>query len=398
VQLSICCSSRGSATAARLAARLERNLEIQTLLIEEDSVPVYETWEEGTAAGAILILLDGLSAPAPLRRESWSALIDHDAEPPVAFACLEPAAYPKLLERRPFFPAADPLTLDRAVERWLAAQLPSFPGIEINHHPAPFPDDWWPSLVDSPGQTTTADPAAAHAFAHHAAPHFQSVLWIGAARRDPALIRAELDHRLPAGRTLVVLAHLDKPLKNLPARHSYLQILGAPPVQDLSPALAACYAPCFPAWFATELGADLSQAVPLQQSVWYRTAHTGPSNDELRLRHLQLLHRYFQGWKSNPEPCRTLLAELPAALDFAFPRHWTQAVELCRRAAFLLKADGRRREAIRLFHRLLLEAEEQMDRDTADDARHELSWLTGEDTPQRRPSEPAGQLSLDLFA
>ena len=121
VRLSICCSSRAAAIAARLARRLERNLGIRTLLVEEDSAPVWETWEEGAAADAVLILLDGVSAPEPLRLQEWKGLVDHDGDPPIAFARLEECAYPKLLERRIFFPADDGPALDRAVERWLAA-------------------------------------------------------------------------------------------------------------------------------------------------------------------------------------------------------------------------------------------------------------------------------------
>ena len=65
--------------------------------------------------------------------------------------------------------------------------------------------------------------------------------------------------------------------------------------------------------------------------------------------------RYLSGWKEAPEPCRALLAEVPAAIQHGFAQDWTRGTELCRRAAFLLLQVGRRREGIRLLHRLLVE-------------------------------------------
>ena len=397
VQLSICFSSRAAAIAARLARRLERNLGVRTLLVEEDSAPVWETWEEGAAADAVLILLDGLSAPAPLRREAWMGLIDHGGDPPVAFARLEECAYPKLLERRPFFPAGDAPALDRAVERWLAAKLPEQPGITAAAIPSTFPDEWWPELVDEPGQIVTADVAAAQAFAHRAAGHFQGVVWLGCAGREAALVHAELDYRMGDGRVLVVLAHIEKPVKVPAGRHSYLQVVGAPPEAMGDSALGACHAPAFPGWFARELGGDLSQAVLLDAGGdLFRMPQTPRTDAGTRQRHLAILHRYFQSWKEKPEPCRALLAEVPAAIQHGFAQDWTCGTELCRRAAFLLLQDGRRREGIRLLHRLLVEAEEHGDTETAADARHELSWLTDEDEPARAGTTGGEQLVFDL--
>ncbi len=394
VQLSICCSSRASAITARLARRLDRNLGIATLLVEEDSVPVSETWEEGAAADAVLILLDGVSAPAPLRREAWTGLIDHDGDPPVAFARLEECAYPKLLERRPFFPVA---TLDRAVERWLAGKLPACRGIDPAEIKGTVPDEWWTMLVDEPGRVVTTDAAAAQAFAHQAAEHFQGVVWMGCVGREAALIRAELAYRLGDGRMLVVLAHIEKPLPISESGHSYLQIVGAPPEMPGDPALGACYAPGFPGWLARELGADLDQAVLLDAANdVYRMPQAPRTNDETRHRHLAILHRYFQSWKDKSEPCRDLLAEVPAAIHHGFAQDWARGSELCRRAAFLLLSDGRRREGIRLMHRLLVEAEDRGDAETAADARHELSWLTDEDEPGRAGTTGGEQLIFEL--
>ena len=63
---------------------------------------------------------------------------------------------------------------------------------------------------------------------------------------------------------------------------------------------------------------------------------------------------------------------------------------------FLLLQDGRRREGIRLLHRLLVEAEDHRDSETAADARHELSWLTDEDEPARAGTTGGEQLVFDL--
>jgi hypothetical protein len=376
---------------------LDRNFGIRTLLVEEDEVPVSETWEEGAAADAVLILLDGVSAPAPLRREAWTGLIEHDGDPPIAFARMEDCAYPKLLERRLFFPADDLIVLERAVERWVTAKLPSRPGFVAAGLRGEIPEDWWPSLVDRPGSVTTQDAAAAQAFAQQAASHFQGVVWIGCAGREPALIRAELDHRTSEGRMLAVLAHSDKPLKFPEGRHSYLQILGAPAEGATGDAIGACYAPGFPGWFARELGGDLTKAILLDATNdLYRLAEIPPADTAARMRHMTILHRYFQAWKTHPEPCRALLNEAPAAIQYGFEEDWLRATELCRRTAFLLLGDGRRREGIRLFHRLLVEAEERGDAAAAADARHELSWLTDEDGPVLSGITVGEQLALGL--
>lgn len=397
VRLSICCSSRAAAIAVRLARRLERNLGIGTLLVEEDSAPVWETWEEGAGADAVLILLDGLNAPAPLRLEAWKGLIGHEGDPPIAFARLEECAYPKLLERRIFFPADDSPALDRAAERWLTAKLPKYPGVTAAAISSTVPNEWWTALVDEPGQIVTADAAAAQAFAHRAAGHFQGVIWLGCAGREAAPIRAELEYRLRDGRMLAVLAHIDKPMKLPEGWHSYLQVVGAPPDAMGDSALGACHAPAFPGWFARELGADLTQAVLLDAAKdLFRMPQTPRTDAGSRQRHLEVLHRYFQSWKKKPEPCRELLAEVPAAIHHGFANDWTRGTELCRRAAFLLLQDGRRREGIRLLHRLLVEAEEHGDEEAAADARHELSWLTDEDGPMFAETTGGVQLALDL--
>ncbi len=395
VQLSICCSSRTSGIAARLAARLERNLGIRTLLVQEDSAPVSETWEEGAAADAVLILLDAHTAPPPLRREDWKGLIDHDGAPPLAFVRCEDCAYPKLLERRPFF-AAD-TQLDRALEAWLVPMLPAQPGIDPAPVSANVPDDWWAQLVDAPGHLETADIDAAQTFAHAARKHFQSVVWIGCAGREPALIRAELEWRAPQGRVLAILAHIDKPLKLPLSRCSVLQVVGPVPEGDADAALGACYAPVFLGSLAVELGADLSQAVLLDRGeALYRLRATPAASPDLRQLHLEALQRRFQHWRQRPDLVLLLVAEVPAALAHGFSHDWARASELCRRTAFLLLGAGRRREGIRLFHRLLLEAEDRGDTDTAEEARHELSWLTGEDDEPIR-SAPARIEQLDLF-
>lgn len=395
VQLSICCSSRTSGTAARLATRLENNLDVRTLLVQEDEAPVSETWEEGAASDAVLVFLDGLTAPPPLRREAWTGLIDHDGAPPVAFVRCEDCAYPKLLERRPFFPAD--AQLDRAVEAWLVAMLPAQPGIDPAPAAAAVPDAWWSQLVDAPGHLETHDADAAQSFAHAAHRHFQSVVWIGCAGREPALIRAELEWRAPNGRVLVILAHLDKPLKLTDSRLSIIQVMGPVPDGEGAAALGACYAPLFPGDLAVELGAELSAAVLLDaDSGLYRLRAAPRCTPALRQRHLEALQRRFNCWRERPDLVLPLVAEVPAALAHGFEYDWPRASELCRRTAFLLLNAGRRREGIRLFHKLLVEAEDRGDTVIAGEARHELSWLTSEDDQPLR-NAPAPVVQLDLF-
>ncbi|MBI2686907.1 MAG: hypothetical protein HYX27_11375 [Acidobacteria bacterium] len=392
--LSICCSSQASAIADRLSERLRRTLNVDTLLIAEDSAPVSETWEEGAAADAVLILLDRLSAPPPLRLDDWSGLTHHGNQPPIAFVRLEECAYPKLLERRRFLPLSN---IDRTVEQWAVSLLPPGPGITPAPIEAAIPDEWWGQLVDQSGSAETTDPGAAQAFCRQAQSYFQNIVWIGCAGREPALIGAEMEHRKGAGRALIVLAHLEKPVPLPQGRHSYLTIRNAPPQLDTVSPLGACYAPIFPGWFALGLGAGLQDAIPLDESTGlYRLSASPATTPELRQLHLNLVNDTLQHWKKRPELCRTLLYEVPAALRHGFAHDWPKAIELARRAAFLLLAEGRRREGIRLFNQLLLQAEEHGDSEAAADALHELSWLTGDDSPAAPESLSGQQLSFDL--
>jgi hypothetical protein len=260
---------------------------------------------------------------------------------------------------------------------------------------APFPSEWWEDLVDQPGRAETEDADAAHAFAHAVRGHFQSVLWIGCAGREPALIRAELDHRLGDGRALAVLAYVNKPVKLPAGRHSYLVIQGGLPEGDGDALLGACYGPLFPGWLAKELGADLSAGVLLDAGAGlYRLRQKPATTDAHRQLHLEALNGRFGKWKSDPGPAQTLLAEVPAALEHGFVHDWARASELCRRAGYLLLAEGRRREGVRMFHRLLLEAEAHGDAEVAADAAHELSWLTDEEAPDRPATVSGEQLGL----
>lgn len=398
MQLSICCSSRARDVAAHLTLRLEKNLGVQTLLVEEDAVSVSETWEEGAAGDAILILLDGLSAPPPLRREAWTGLIDHEDSPPVAYSVLGECAYPKLLERRRFLPATDALALERAAEKWIVSLMPAVEGIAAAPCHGVVPEDWQGLLVDQPGEVHTEDVAAAQAFAHATASHFQGVLWLGCAGREPALIRSELEYRLRGeGRRLVVLAHAEKPIKTSGGPHSYVQVLGQPAAAG-DAAAGACYAPRFPGWLARELGSSLAGAIALDAGAGlFRLTNAVPTTDAHRQHHLEIVHRHFQHWRSNPEPCSELVAEVPAAIQHGFHRDWQRGTELCRRTAYFLIAEGRRREGIRLWHRLLLEAEERQDAENAEIARHELSWLTDEEgEPVRAVTAEAVQMALEL--
>lgn len=391
--LSICCSSRGSGLAARIAARLDRNLGVQTLLVQEDEVPVSETWEEGAASDAVLVLLDGVSAPKPLDVRVWKGLTEQTGAPPVAFVRLEECAYPKLLERRRFFSAGD---AERSVERWVVSLMDALPGITPEPHDAPFPEEWWIELADQPGMAITSDADAAHAFAARVAGHFQSVLWIGGEDREPAVVRAELEYRRQAGRSLIVLAHLAKPLMLEPDSNSVLQVTGTPEPDGESP-LGACYGPVFPGWLAREMGVSFDGAYLLDEKKdLYRLARRPVPSDAARARHFEIVEKQFRSVKKKPRPCRTILGEVTGALNFGFAQEWEKAARLAKRAANLLREDGRRREAARMYNWLLVEAEERGDSETAGEARHELSWLTEDSDAPSADTISGQQMTFDL--
>jgi hypothetical protein len=399
VKLSIVCSSRAGALTRRLRERLQRNLGIETLVIEEDDAPVWETWEEGAAADAMLIVLDGANAPAPVRRENWDALLAYDGTPPAAFLRLEDCAYPPLLERRKFIGPGDMPAHERQVERWVAALLPECPDVEPEPVNAAYPEEWWEQLADRPGQAVTDDADAAHAFAHAARRHFQGVVWVGGQDRPAAVVKAELEYRLRGERMLAVVAHIDKPLPLDETRHSVIQVRGAIPAGEADSLLGACYGPVFPGWFAEKLGANVRGAVLLDRKrELYRMRVRPKAPGAARQAHLECLAAEFGQWKTDPARCRELLGEVAAALDYGLAADWDRAHVLCRRAAFVLLGYGRRREGIRLFHRLLLAAEERGDTDAAAEARHELSWLTDEDAPPRQEIGTGEQMTLNLLA
>ena len=399
MKLSIVCSSRAAALTRRLRERLQRNLGVETLVVEEDDAPIWETWEEGAANDALLIVLDGSNAPGPVRRESWDALLAHDGAPPAAFLRLEDCAYPPLLERRRFFGPAEIPVHERQIERWVAGLLPEFADVEPEPVNASFPEEWWEQLADRPGQAVTSDPDAAQAFAHAARRHFQGVIWLGAQERPAPIVKAELDYRLRGGRMLAVLAHVDKPLSLDESRHSIIQVRGPVPAGEADTLLGVCYGPVFPGWFAEKLGADTRGAILLDRKRGlYRMPVRPKAPDAARQAHLEALAAEFVHWKSDPARCRELLGEIAAALDHGFAKDWDRSHVLCRRAAFVLLGYGRRREGIRLLHRLLLAADERGDADTAADARHELSWLTDEDAPPAVDgAAAANQVQLALF-
>jgi hypothetical protein len=379
--------------AGRIAARLERNLGVQTLLVHEDEVPVSETWEEGTGSDAVLVLLDSVSAPKPLDVRAWKGLTEHAGAPPVAFVRLEECAYPKLLERRRFFAGGD---AERSVERWVVSLMDALPGITIEPHDAPFPEEWWIELADQPGMAITADVGAAHAFAARAAGHFQSVLWIGGEGREAAVIRAELEYRRKTGRSLIILAHLAKPLVLDPDSNSVLQVTGTPAPGGES-ALGACYGPIFPGWLAREMGVSFDGAYLLDEKKdLYRLAGRPVPTDAEKARHFEIVEKQIRGVKKKPKQCRTILGEVAGALDYGFAQEWDKAARLAKRAANLLREDGRRRESARLYNRLLVEAEERGDEETAAEAKHELSWLTEDSEAPAADTIAGQQMSFDL--
>ena len=254
MQLGICCSSLRRAFALGLAERLDRNFGITSLIVEEDSAPVSAVWYQASAADAVLLLLDSVSAPGPVHRRDWESLLEHTGNPPVALLRFGPCLYPKLLERRPFLEPANATEAERWVERWLVGLLPSQEeGIDAAPASAPVREEWWLRLVDTPGTRIAAaeDADAAQAFANQAGGHFQGVFWIGCEHRSVPAILGEIEHcSRAAGRLLFILVHAALPL-DLPAnRHSYLVLEGTPMAiqsgDPLAPWAGVCQAAGFP--------------------------------------------------------------------------------------------------------------------------------------------------------
>jgi hypothetical protein len=387
--LTICCSAESVAMARLLASRLERNLAIvPQVVVGEDPAPIL--WEEGAISGAVLMLLDSSTAPKPFRRQEWQPLLAHieaRKAPAIGFVRIEECAYPPLIERKGFF--SGPEQAERSVERWVIPMLRRQPGLVPDATGADIPAEWWSELVDRPGRLTLPADAAERVqqFAHAAAPHFQSVAWIGCARRTRDAIQGEAEHRVRGDRTLIVLAHERPGLAIAGARCSVIGFAGPRTQRREETAFAesvgACYAPLFPEWLAREIagesncGFDAFATVVHDGRRLFRANHVYASSAAARRRHYEIVASAFHHWRSQPDMCRELLYEVPGAADYGFDHAWTNAAEMCQRAAYLLLTEERRAEAAALFQMVAEQAALRGDTAIHQHARHELSWLTG---------------------
>ena len=410
MQLGLCCSPLQHAFAHGLAGRLERNLGITTLIVEDGSAPLPAVWEQASAAGAVLLLLDPVSAPGPVNRREWASLLEHTGAPPVALLRFGPCQYPKLLERRPFFAPANAAEAERWVERWLVELLPRREdGIDAAPVSVPVPEEWWPRLVDRPGVCLAAaeDAGAAQAFAHDAGRHFQGVFWIGCERRPAAPVLSEVEHfSRGAGRLLFILVHATGlPLDGLHGPHSYLVLEGEPAVAESGDPLAAWVGACetssFPGSMMDLMLGRRTDWEPLvtvldRDRRLYRPPGRFTASREAGHRHLEVLEETFRGWRQHAPLCRELSAEAAGALHRGLECSHPAARGLCLHLALFLLSEKRHAEAVAWLRTLVEEAGRESDLPTARRARMELSWLV-DDAGAPRPDIALGeQLAFDF--
>ena len=415
MRLALCHSALQNTFARGLIERLARNLDIVSLTIEADSSPAHEAWEQGAACDALLLILDSVSAPGPVKRQDWEGLLEHSGELPVAVLRLEDCQYPKLLERRrPFLAPESLLEAERWVERWLVRMLPEgSEGIGAAAIAAPVPEDWWAPMVDQPGVWTgsAADADSAQAFARAAGAHFQEVFWIGCAQRTPESIRHELEHwSRGAVRQLFILVHCDLAPESLPGgRHSYLVLAGQPAVagqsdHELSPWLGACQASGFPGLMLDLMlaGRSRSEWASLVTVLdpgrgWYRPLGLFPTHREAQDRHLAILAETFRNRRARASECRELAGEVSAALRYGFQNNTAAAYELCLQFSLVLLDTNRNSEAAEWLRTLVEKSSLAGDEGMAGRARRELSWLV-DDTGATLHSVPAPgeQLMFDF--
>ena len=406
MQLAICCSPLQSGFVRALALRLERNLGIATLIIEDDVEPLWALWDQATGADAVLLMLDAVSAGGPPQRSDWEPLLEHAGSPPVAILRAEPCLYPRLLERRPFLAIADPLEAGRWVERWLVAMLPPHDGVRPAANQAPVPDEWWRLLVDQPGLqiVSCSETGSAQEFAARAAAQFQGVEWIGCDGRAPEAIIGHVEHvTRNAQRLLIVLAHVDQTPDLPPGPHSYLILEGQPalvPAPDLLASLVgACQASVFPARMIELMRAGrpaFESLVRLLDSgrELYRSPVRFTADEAAEERHLAALHAAFVDWRLQTSLCRELVSEVTGALRHGLAHNWPLASELCLQAALFLLSEKRNREAVYWLRTLADEASWASDESVAERARKELVWLV-DDAGEARPGVVHGeQLAL----
>ncbi len=410
-----------SAAEALVRPRLERFPDLRLNSIASDEVPVSETWEEGLDATGVIVLLHPDAMPPQPSRQYWGSLIDYNGPKPLAYVQCGARAYPPVFERRSYFrwPADQ-----RALERWVVALLPRTQVSSVAPAQAEVPEELWSVLVDGAGtywitgRPATGKSRMAQAFAYAARGHFQSTIWIGCGRRSTESIQNEIERRMPAGRSLLVLDDLRAPLDLPGAPHSVLvtapelmgegewldleDVLPLPSVNDsrLLQAMSVCLASDFPLSLAREIAGE-PQALPgdaaeLLDTVRdrYRLVQPIEVSPDLPGRHFDAVLGRFRHWRARPAACAEVDYELEAALDFGFVSAWEEVVDLCR-AAFDCYSEGARpRDAVAVMQRLEAEAEGRGDRATVDFARSRLAWVVDGDGEFKAFVSEGDQLSL----
>ncbi len=384
-------------------------------------MPVSETWEEGLDATGLLVLLHPDAMPPQPSRQYWGRLIDYNGPRPIAYVQCGARAYPPVFERRSFFrwPADQ-----RALERWVVALLPRTQLSSVAPAQAEVPEELWTVLVDGAGtywvtgKPGTGKSRMAQAFAYAARGHFQSTIWIGCGRRSAESIQSEIEHRMPAGRSLFVLDDLRAPLALPAAPHSVLitgpQPMGEGewldledqfrllPVSDspLLQAMSVCLAPDFSLSLAREIAGE-PQALPghaaeLLDTVRdrYRLVRPIEVSPELPGRHFDAVLGRFRHWRAKPAACAEVDYELEPALDFGFASAWEESVDLCRAAFDCYSEGGRQRDAVAVMRLLEAEAEGRGDRATVDFAKGRLAWVVDGDGELKVFVNEGDQLSL----
>lgn len=416
--LSLCGSS---VAEALVRPRLERFPELRINSIATDDVPVSETWEEGLDAAGVVVLLHPDAMPPQPSRQYWGSLIDYAGPRPIAYVQCGARAYPGVFERRSFFrwPADQ-----RALERWVVALLPRTQLSNVAPAQAEVPEELWSVLVDGvgkywiTGRPATGKSRMAQAFAYAARGHFQSTIWIGCGRRSAESIQNEIERRMPAGRSLLVLDDLRAPVYLPGAPHSVL-VTGPEPLGDgewldledpyrvppvphspLLEAMSVCLASDFPLSLAREIAGE-PEALPGQAAELldtardrYRLVQSVPVSPELPGRHFDAVLGRFRHWRARPAACAEVDSELEAALEFGFVSAWEETVDLCRAAFDCYSEGGRQRDAVAVMRRLEAEAEGRGDRATMDFARSRLAWVVDGDGELKALVSEGDQLSL----
>ncbi len=340
MQIAIVCSTRAVPLAEQWKQRFRRNFGALVEIVS--GVPVYEAFEEGAGKDAVIVMLDGESAPAPFALADWTDLLKHHD---FAYVRLEECSYPQLLERRAtFFGEPD----ERRLEQWLVSLLPDRLRPPLAARGVTVPSAWWLSLVDRPGRIDVeADEIdTVRQFAVDAGSHFQGVAWIVCGDRSMRAVEGEIEHAVGGARMLVVVSHVtpDEFVELPRGFHSLIVIRGYARAYEIS------HPP-----EAIALRAD-----PARHFAFLASVHD------------------IEPW----------LFELPLAMEHAL------ADAAYHKAIRFLTAAGRKQEAVELLKELKRGAERWGDSEVAAEAEDRLHWLTDSGGVRKVIDDTAEQMSL----